>query len=134
MHCRGWNDFGQLGLGHRDNLCNPTLIERMKGKKVRSISCGYFHTLCLCVNYKKPPKPTKEMMKREMEEEIRAAKSSRQSKKQLRESAKAAAKRRGTLGKAYRASKAAAGGTMASGSMSMGGGGTIRHPPPGLRG
>lgn len=117
----GWNDFGQLGLGTRESMAQPTILERMRNKKVRSITAGYFHSMCLCVNYRKPPKPTKEEMKRDMQEEMMAARSSRMSKKQLNDSKKAAAKRRGSLGKAYR-TRGSKGSTGSTGSMgSMGG-------------
>ena len=30
----GWNDYGQLGLGTRDSQPQPTILERMRNKKV----------------------------------------------------------------------------------------------------
>jgi len=103
----GWNEYGQLGLGTRDSQAQPMLLERMRNKKVRAITAGYFHSMCLCVNYRKPPKPTKEQMRKEMEEEVRASRASRQSKKQLKDSQKAAMKRRGSLAKPTRATREA---------------------------
>jgi len=110
----GWNDFGQLGLGTRDSQAIPMLLERMRNKKVRAITAGYFHSLCLCVNYRKPPKPTKEEMKREMQAEMMASRASRMSKKSMADSKKAAMKRRGSLGKVVRKSKDTGGSSMRS--------------------
>ena len=42
------NDAGQLGLGDFKVRNTPTLIEklRMTGEKIRSISCGFKHSIC----------------------------------------------------------------------------------------
>ena len=41
----GWNDYGQLGLGHNDNQNKP--ITLMQGIPIRKIACGEDHTIIL---------------------------------------------------------------------------------------
>ena len=44
----GQNDFGQLGLGHHDDVEVPSRIGgSLNGKKIRSADCGDFHTIVL---------------------------------------------------------------------------------------
>jgi len=59
----GWGEFGQLGIGSRTSQALPQRIERIGGKKVRTVACGYFHSMAICVNYKPPPKMTKEQLR-----------------------------------------------------------------------
>ena len=39
----GYNEDGQLGLGHFENVLEPTLM--CEGSKVVTVACGYYHTI-----------------------------------------------------------------------------------------
>ena len=43
----GWNQHGQLGLGHRDDVLNPTMILALRNKNVVSIAAGYRSSMCI---------------------------------------------------------------------------------------
>lgn len=47
LYTCGWNKFGQLGLGVREDAFSPTRVEELCGNgiKVASIACGWRHTL-----------------------------------------------------------------------------------------
>lgn len=99
MYGWGWNEFGNLALGHRDNQASPVPITHMGDKKVRALAAGYFHTLCLCVNFRKPPAMTKEQMNEIGKEEQTRRRRDRRYKKSAEGKAanKAAGKRRGSV-------------------------------------
>lgn len=46
------NRYGQLGLGHREVVLSPTLIEGFSKERVVQVSCGKSHTLCMTRNTK----------------------------------------------------------------------------------
>lgn len=41
----GNNSRGQLGLGHTENVCHPTIISSLLSYKVTMIACSYYHTV-----------------------------------------------------------------------------------------
>lgn len=41
----GSNNWGQLGLGHENNVDKPSCVKSIKHEKVRLIACGRYHTL-----------------------------------------------------------------------------------------
>jgi alpha-tubulin suppressor-like RCC1 family protein len=43
----GQNELGQLGLGHRDMVHVPRLVESLKDKFVIAICCGGSHMLAI---------------------------------------------------------------------------------------
>lgn len=81
MYAFGWGEYGQLGLGTRESYAKPMKIERIGGKKVRNVACGYFHSLAICVNFKQPLKMTKEQMREQFEKEKVKAKKDAKHKK-----------------------------------------------------
>jgi len=99
MFSWGWNEFGNLGLGDRESRCIPTHVSRMGDKKVRSLSAGYFHSLCLCVNFRKPPPLTREQLQRMTKEEnMRRRRENKQKKSaEGKATSKASMKRRGSI-------------------------------------
>jgi len=139
----GWNEFGNLGLGDRRSRCLQTLCTRLGEKKVRSLAAGYFHTLALCVNFKKPPPLTKEEMRKLAIQEQKRRRADRRHKRSAEGKAarKASMKRRGSvLSKLYSKKSMMRGGGSTGGSIrggSMGGstrGGSIGGSMGGTRG
>lgn len=47
IYSYGQNNYGQLGLGHFNNVYTPTLIESLNDKNPLRICCGSNHTLLL---------------------------------------------------------------------------------------
>ena len=45
MFTFGSNEFGQLGLGHNDNVLKPSCVKVLKPDKVLTVACGKAHTL-----------------------------------------------------------------------------------------
>jgi alpha-tubulin suppressor-like RCC1 family protein len=43
----GWGDYNQLGLDDNNDRRVPTEIEAMRGKVIKSITCGYYDTFFL---------------------------------------------------------------------------------------
>jgi X-linked retinitis pigmentosa GTPase regulator len=43
----GWNEYGQLGLGHRRNIAIPTRISALDGRKITDAAGGYKHSVVL---------------------------------------------------------------------------------------
>lgn len=43
--CWGWNKFGQLGLGHNDDVCSPQTVEALAGEPVAALAAGWKHTV-----------------------------------------------------------------------------------------
>ena len=41
----GSNEFGQLGLGHNDNVLKPSCVKVLKPDKVLAVACGKGHTV-----------------------------------------------------------------------------------------
>ena len=41
----GSNEFGQLGLGHNENVLKPSCVKVLKPDKVLAVACGKNHTL-----------------------------------------------------------------------------------------
>ena len=41
----GSNEFGQLGLGHNDNVLKPSCVKVLKPDKVVAVACGKTHTV-----------------------------------------------------------------------------------------
>ena len=48
VHSFGYNNNGQLGLGHNNNVSLPTPIPNLP--KIMEISCGYYFTICIDKN------------------------------------------------------------------------------------
>ena len=44
----GYNDSGQLGLGHETNQSTPQFISMPREARPCQVSAGYFHSLILC--------------------------------------------------------------------------------------
>lgn len=44
----GFNGYGQLGIGSLDSTSVPALCYALLGQRVLDISCGAFHTVCIC--------------------------------------------------------------------------------------
>ncbi|XP_025418053.1 X-linked retinitis pigmentosa GTPase regulator-like isoform X2 [Sipha flava] len=45
VFCFGKNMFGQLGLGHTENVYKPNCVKNLKPDKVKHIACGRSHTI-----------------------------------------------------------------------------------------
>ena len=45
VHSFGYNHYGQLGLGHNNNVSLPSYITNLP--KIKQISCGYYFTVCI---------------------------------------------------------------------------------------
>ena len=45
VHSFGENNYGQLGLGHRNNVSIPSRIPNLP--KIKMVSCGYWFTVCV---------------------------------------------------------------------------------------
>lgn len=43
----GRNDYGQLGLGHKQHTPRPTLVESLSRTRITQVACGCYHTLAL---------------------------------------------------------------------------------------
>ena len=41
----GSNEFGQLGLGHNENVLKPSCVKVLKPDKVLAVACGKTHTV-----------------------------------------------------------------------------------------
>lgn len=41
----GWNKFGQLGLGHNSDTCEPSEVKLPDEEKVETVASGWRHTL-----------------------------------------------------------------------------------------
>eukprot|EP01041_Mallomonas_annulata_P000366 gene366-669_t len=50
MYSSGYNDRGQLGLGHRISTADFTLIDKMEHKFVIQVVCGQQHSLCRAID------------------------------------------------------------------------------------
>ncbi|XP_034190761.2 uncharacterized protein LOC117609034 [Osmia lignaria lignaria] len=48
----GSNDWGQLGLGHRNHISKPSCVKVLKPEKVTHVACGRAHTL-ICTGEQK---------------------------------------------------------------------------------
>ena len=72
---------------------------------MRKLAGGYFHSMALCINYRAPPKMTKEEMKAITDQETNKRRRDKKFKKskEHKESMKAARKRRGQLGQSIAA-------------------------------
>ena len=46
----GSNEWGQLGLGHNNNVIKPSCVKVLKPDQVTSVACGRYHTLGKCSN------------------------------------------------------------------------------------
>ena len=47
----GYNEFGQLGLGHNKNQIIPTNIDQLNDEKIKRIFVGGYHCFCLNGNF-----------------------------------------------------------------------------------
>ncbi|EQC40927.1 hypothetical protein SDRG_01992 [Saprolegnia diclina VS20] len=47
LYAFGRNDFGQLGLGHKQNMYRPTLVATLSEFTIVDVACGCYHTLAL---------------------------------------------------------------------------------------
>ena len=47
LHVMGRNNHGQLGTGNTVEAHAPVVLPQFKGRKVRSIACGFYHTVVL---------------------------------------------------------------------------------------
>ncbi|XP_050432104.1 X-linked retinitis pigmentosa GTPase regulator-like [Adelges cooleyi] len=45
VFCFGKNLFGQLGLGHKENVYKPNCVKSLKPEKILHIACGRSHTI-----------------------------------------------------------------------------------------
>jgi alpha-tubulin suppressor-like RCC1 family protein len=43
--CWGWNQFGQLGLGHNNDAHSPQEVASIAGEEVRELAAGWKHTI-----------------------------------------------------------------------------------------
>lgn len=43
--CWGWNKFGQLGLGHNDDVCSPQTVAALAGEPATALAAGWKHTV-----------------------------------------------------------------------------------------
>ncbi|KAG6551955.1 hypothetical protein Mapa_006572 [Marchantia paleacea] len=43
----GWNKFGQVGVGNTDDQTSPQLVKNLAEEKVKQVSCGWRHTVCI---------------------------------------------------------------------------------------
>ncbi|KAH9084855.1 hypothetical protein Ae201684P_002092 [Aphanomyces euteiches] len=43
----GRNDYGQLGLGHKQTMATPTLVTHLNAFTIVDVACGCYHTLAL---------------------------------------------------------------------------------------
>lgn len=50
LYSSGYNDRGQLGIGHRISTAEFTLIDKLDNKFVIQITCGQQHNLCRCID------------------------------------------------------------------------------------
>ena len=41
----GSNEWGQLGLGHNNNVIKPSCVKTLKPDQVTAVACGRQHTL-----------------------------------------------------------------------------------------
>ena len=50
--CNVWgsNNFGELGLGDKNERSTPTLLSLPNNERISFITCGQFHTMCLTQN------------------------------------------------------------------------------------
>ncbi|XP_008550734.2 X-linked retinitis pigmentosa GTPase regulator [Microplitis demolitor] len=48
----GSNDWGQLGLGHKNHVSKPSCVKILKPEKVTHVACGRAHTL-ICTGHEK---------------------------------------------------------------------------------
>ncbi len=47
VYAWGWNGHGQLGLGHRDDVSAPTLLNRLRKRTVTQVACGWRASMCM---------------------------------------------------------------------------------------
>jgi len=47
LYVWGYNENGELGLGDFTGRLKPTLHSFFKNKKIKKLTCGYYHTLAL---------------------------------------------------------------------------------------
>ena len=52
LYSWGVGSYGRLGHGGEYNVLYPKAIDVLKQKKIESVSCGVFHTLCIAQNGK----------------------------------------------------------------------------------
>ena len=45
LFCFGSNEWGQLGLAHKNSVLKPSCVKSLKPDKVERIACGKAHTL-----------------------------------------------------------------------------------------
>ncbi|XP_050541203.1 X-linked retinitis pigmentosa GTPase regulator-like [Daktulosphaira vitifoliae] len=45
VFCFGRNTFGQLGLGHKENVYKPNCVKSLKPEKIKHVACGRSHTI-----------------------------------------------------------------------------------------
>ncbi|CAN0414947.1 unnamed protein product [Laminaria digitata] len=43
----GRNDYGQLGIGHRESTWQAGQVPDLAGKKIVQVACGCYHTISL---------------------------------------------------------------------------------------
>jgi RCC1 and BTB domain-containing protein len=47
VYCFGRNDYGQLGLGHKENSWQPKQVTHLESRRIVQVTCGCYHTLTL---------------------------------------------------------------------------------------
>ncbi|CAM9291347.1 unnamed protein product, partial [Ectocarpus fasciculatus] len=50
LYSSGYNDRGQLGLGHRVSTSLFKAVDYLEGKMVLKVACGHQHTLCIAID------------------------------------------------------------------------------------
>lgn len=50
LYSSGYNDRGQLGLGHRISTSLFKPVDYLEGKMVLKVACGHQHTLCIAID------------------------------------------------------------------------------------
>ncbi len=50
----GWNEDGQLGLGHKDNVLSPTKLHALSNRNIVQLAGGWNHSLALTGVIKRP--------------------------------------------------------------------------------
>ena len=47
LYCWGRNGYGQCGNGTTNNIFQPTIVQSLKDKKIKTIKCGGYHCYVL---------------------------------------------------------------------------------------
>jgi hypothetical protein len=47
LYAAGWNKFGQCGVGHNDDVVQPSTVEALAGRRVVQLKSGWKHTLAV---------------------------------------------------------------------------------------